>query len=172
MIDAGGTSPLYGYLKENDAKALTYTTDPLDSAIEVTGHPVVHIWLTSSAPDVDIFAYLEDVRADGSVHYVTEGKLRASHRALADPPYNRFGLPYHRGFKEDVRPVVPGEVFELSFDLYPTSIVFQKGNRIRLTIAGADRDTYDTPVVSPAPTIEILRGGPHASYVALPIIPQ
>ena len=169
--DEGGRSPLYGYLKGNDAKGLTYTTEPLAVATEVTGHPVLHLWLTSSAPDVDILAYLEEVTADGTSHYVTEGQLRASHRALAAPPYDRMGLPYHRSFKEDIRPVVPGQIFQLAFDLQPTSILFQKGSRIRLTITGADKDSFDTPIATPTPTIEVLRGGAHASYVSLPIIP-
>ncbi len=149
---------------------MTYTTEPLASAIEVTGHPVAHVWLTSSAPDVDTFVYLEEVQADGSVHYVTEGQIRASHRALADPPYDRMGLPYHRSFKEDVRPLAAGEIVELAFDLQPTSILFPKGSCIRITITGADRDNFDTPITWPAPTIGILHGGTHASYVVLPII--
>jgi putative CocE/NonD family hydrolase len=163
-------NPLYPYLRENDTKGLTYTIEPLESATEVTGHPVAHLWLTSSVPDVDIFVYLVEMRADGSLHYVTEGQLRASHRGLADPPYDRMGLPYHRSYKEDVRPVAAGEVFELMFDLPPTSILFQKGSRIRVTITGADRDSFDTPITRPAPTFQVLHGGTHTSHIVLPII--
>jgi putative CocE/NonD family hydrolase len=170
MVIDEGKNPLYANLRENDEKGLTFTTEPLASATEVTGHPVAHLWLTSSAPDVDIFVYLVEARADGSLHYITEGQLRASHRALADPPYDRMGLPYHRSFKEDVRPIAAGEIVELAFDLQPTSILFQKGSRIRITITGADRDNFDTPIAWPAPTIEVLHGGTHASYVELPVI--
>ena len=33
--------------------------------------------------------------AGGRPTYVTEGALRASHRAAAEPPYDNLGLPYH-----------------------------------------------------------------------------
>jgi uncharacterized protein len=173
LTGAGGLGgEPYPHMRENDAKGLTYTTQPLTAATEVTGHPVVHLWLTSSAPDVDVFAYLEEVLPDGTSQYVTEGQLRASHRALATAPYDHLGLPYHRSFAGDSRPLTPGEVTELVFDLQPTSILFHAGDRIRLTITGADKDTYDTPIQSPTPTISVVRGGSDASYVELPIIPQ
>ena len=128
--------------------------------------------VTSSAADVDIFAYLEEVLPDGTSQYVTEGQLRASHRSLATAPYDRLGLPYHRGFAADMRPLTRGEMTELVFDLQPTSILFHGGNRFRLTITGADKDTFDTPIQSPSPVIAIARGGSNASYLELPIIPQ
>lgn len=172
MVDAGDHAPLYPDLAANDAKGLTYTTELLEAATEVTGHPVVHLWLTSSAPDVDIFAYLEEVLPDGHSRYVTEGMLRASHRALTKPPFDRMGLPYHRSYKEDIRPLAPGRVFEMVFEMEPTSVLFRPGSRIRVTITGADKDSFDTPIVSPAPVIEVLRGGVNASYITLPIIPH
>jgi hypothetical protein len=162
----------YLHMRDNDEKGLTYTSPALPSATEVTGHPIVHLWLTSSAADVDVFAYLEEVLPDGTSQYVTEGQLRASHRALARAPYDRLGLPYHRSFAADSRALAPDELTELVFDLHPTSILFHAGNRIRLTITGADKDTFDTPIQSPPPTIFVSRGGAAASYVELPIIPQ
>ena len=162
----------YLHMRDNDNKGLTYTTLPLPSATEVTGHPIVHLWMTSSAADVDLFAYIEEVLPDGTSEYVTEGQLRASHRAVAPAPYDRLGLPYHRSFAADSRPMVPDQMTELVFDLQPTSILFHAGNRVRLTITGADKDTFDTPIQSPPPTLSVSRGGAAASYIELPIIPQ
>jgi predicted acyl esterase len=45
----------------NDQKGLTYNTPPLDKLLEVTGFPVTHIWVSSTAKDGDFFVYLEDV---------------------------------------------------------------------------------------------------------------
>jgi hypothetical protein len=98
--------------------------------------------------------------------------LRGSHRALAKAPFDNIGLPYHRSLAKDVRPLVPGKVAEFLFDLQPTSILFHAGDRIRITLTGADRDTFDTPTQSPAPTIWVERGGANASYIELPVIPQ
>jgi putative CocE/NonD family hydrolase len=161
----------FGYpdLAGNDAKGLTYTTAPLKAEVEVTGHPVVRIWASAAAPDVDVFAYLEEVEPSGVSHYVTEGVLRASHRAVAEPPYDNLGLPYHRSYEADVAAPAPGEPFELRFDLEPTSTVFDKGNRIRLTIACADKDNAATPVLSPAPEITVYRDKLRPSSITLPV---
>ena len=53
------------------------------SRLEIAGHPVVSLWLASSEPDAAVFAYLSEVEADGTSRYVTEGVLRAIHRAEA-----------------------------------------------------------------------------------------
>ena len=97
-----------------------------------------------------------------------DGRLRASHRALYDPPYNNLGLPWHRGNEEDMLPLVPGEPAELVFDLYPISYIFKAGHRIRLVITFAE--PIRTPKVSPAPEVTIYRNSVHPSYITLPII--
>ena len=155
----------------NDEKGLTYTSAPLTGEVEVTGHPVVHLWVTSSAKDGDFFVYLEDISAGGFSKYITEGTLRASHRALSTAPYDNLGLPYHRSNAADVADL-PDQPVELVLDLIPTSYVFAAGHRIRVTITCADKDTALTPQMNPAPTIHLYRDANHASYIVLPIIPN
>jgi putative CocE/NonD family hydrolase len=159
----------YPDLAPNDAKGLTYTSDPLAADTEVTGHPLAHLWVTSSAKDADFFVYLEEVQTDNHSVYVTEGALRASHRAVSTAPYDNVGAPYHRSFAADVADL-PGQPVELAFDLHPTSKIFKAGNRIRITVTGADKDSYQTPVQSPAPKLTLCRDSTHASYVDLPLI--
>ena len=166
----GGKEFNYPDMTSKDEKGLTYTTAPLDTNLEMTGHPVIHLWVTSSAKDGDFFAYLEDVDARGFSHYVTEGTLRASHRAVHSPPYKYLGLPYHRSYAADAKEL-PGEPVELVFDLQPSSILFHRGNRIRVTITCADKDNTLSPEVSPAPKVQIHRGKQLASHIVLPIIP-
>ncbi|PYQ59662.1 MAG: hypothetical protein DMF53_18430 [Acidobacteria bacterium] len=158
-------------LSAHDAKALTYTTPPLTAAVEVTGYPVVHLWVSSSAPDADVFVYLEEVDAKGSSRYVTEGMLRASDRATADPGYDTAGLPYHRGTKADRADLTPGQPVELVFDLYPTSTLFAAGHRIRVTVTGADKANAVTPERNPPPKLTVYREAGRASYIELPVIP-
>jgi uncharacterized protein len=155
----------------NDAKGLTYTTAPLNRAVQITGHPVVHLWVTSTADDGDFFAYLEEVDQNGYSHYLTEGVLRASHRKLDPPPFSYMNLPYHRSYAEDVAPLPAGQPVELIFDLHPTSNIFDAGHRIRLTVTCADQTSFDTPVLSPAPRVSIHRNNRFASSVRLPVIP-
>jgi putative CocE/NonD family hydrolase len=169
---AVGGMAAYGDMTANDERSLTYTTDALTESIEITGHPIVHLWVSSTAADGDFFVYLSEVDEDGYAHYITDGALRASHRALNDAPYNYMGLPYHRSYREDMQPLPADEPVELVFDLLPTSNIFDAGNRIRITIMGADVDTFATPQLDPAPTISIYRNAEHSSYIDLPVIPE
>jgi uncharacterized protein len=160
----------YPDLRTRDAKALTYTTPPLAADAEVTGHPVMHLWLATAAPDLDVFAYLEEVDSQGKAVYITEGDLRASHRKLSQAPFNTFGLPYQSHYQADQQPVPAGEPIELTFSLLPTSYQFRPGNRIRITVAFADAGNFDTPVLDPAPTVQLLRDTGHPSFVELPLM--
>jgi uncharacterized protein len=154
----------------NEEKGLTYTTAPLDMPLEITGHPVLHLWITSRATDGDFFVYLTDVTKAGISQYITEGKLRASQRAISAAPYDYLGLPFHRSYEADVAELT-GEPVELVFDLLPTSYIFGAGHRLRITITGADIDNYSTPVLDPPPTVSVYRDAEHASYIELPVIP-
>jgi putative CocE/NonD family hydrolase len=160
----------YPNMRANDEKALTYTTPPLETNVEVTGHPVVHLWLATDAPDLDVFVYLEEVDGKGNSTYITEGNLRASHRAQSVAPYDNLGLPHHRHYESDLEPIPAGEPFELIFDLLSTSYLFQAGNRIRITIAFADADNFDTPVLDPPPTLKLLRNTSYPTYIELPVV--
>jgi len=159
----------YPNMQTNDQKALTYTTRPLEADTEVTGHPVVHLWFVTDAPDLDLFVYLEVVDGSRST-YLTEGNLRASHRTLSEAPFNNLGLPYRRHYKSDLAPIPAGKPVELVFNLLPTSYLFRAGNRIRITVTCADADNFETPALDPAPKIHLLRDAAHASFVELPII--
>ena len=160
----------YPDMQANDQRTLTYTTLPLEADAEVAGHPLVHLWLTADAPDLDAFVYLEEVDGSGKSIYITEGILRTSHRKLSRPPYNNLGLPFHSHYQSDLQPLPPGQPAELVFSLLSTSYRFPKGSRIRVSVAFADADNFETPVLDPAPKLQVLRDQEHASFVKLPIV--
>ncbi len=160
----------YPDLRVHDSKALTYTTPPLVSGLEVTGHPVIHLWLTTAAPDLDVFAYLEEIDRNGRSIYITEGILRASHRKLGQAPFHILGLPYQTHFKTDQEAIPTDTPIELVFALLPTSYQFHAGNHIRITVAFADAGNFDTPILDPAPVVHLLHDGDHPSFVELPVI--
>ena len=70
---------------------------------------------------------------------------------------------------QPLEPLPAGEPTELLMDLYPTATVFNAGNRLRLTVMGADRDNaeevYDVP-----PTVRIYRTDEYPSTIMLPIV--
>ena len=74
---------------EEDAKLLTYTSEPLENAMRITGTPVLSLHLSSTHPDGALHVYLEDVAPDGRVTYLTEGVLRLIHGVS-----NQAALPY------------------------------------------------------------------------------
>ena len=160
----------YPDLAPNDAKGFTFSTAPLASPVEVVGHPIIHLWVTSSSRDFDAMAYLEDIDSTGRSTYVTEGVLRASHRKLAPAPFENFGLPWPRSYQDDVAPL-PNEPAELVFDLFPTAKRFKAGHRIRVTVQGADRNTHMAVHPNPPPKVSIYRDQAHPSRIVLPVVP-
>ncbi len=157
---------------EQDRKLKVYTSAPLEEAMEVTGHPLVRLFVSSSASDGGFFVYLEDLDERGRIVHVTEGLLRAAQRKLSvDPPPYRSVSPYRTHKRADAAPLVPGEVVELVIDLLPTSYLFARGHRIRVAIAGADRDHFAIFPELP-PTVEIHRTPALPSALALPVVPR
>ncbi len=158
----------YEDLAGNDAKGVSFTSPPLGEDREVIGHPVVVLWIESTATDGDFFVYLEEVEPNGFSRYVTEGCLRASHRATHEPPYQYFGLPWHRSHAGDVEPLEPNTPSRLEIDLHPTAWLFDEGHRIRVTFTCADADNCETPVPDPRPTVTFHTGAQRAGFVELP----
>jgi putative CocE/NonD family hydrolase len=159
----------YADWSERQATLAGFTSAPIEQAIEIAGHPVVSLWLASSEPDAAVFVYLSEVEADGTVRYVTEGLLRAIHRAEAPAPENyRTSWPWRSFARKHARPMPAGEPQLLRFALLPTAWRFAAGSRLRLSIAGADADHFaQTPHGRP-PTLTLLNGGERASLLELP----
>ncbi len=157
--------------QEQDKKLMLYTTDPLHENLEVTGHPVATVYLSANATDTTLFVYLEDVTPDGQVHYVTEGELRALHRAWqhVDPITPTFSIPSRTFRREDASPLIPNHIAQLTFDLLPVSYQFKKGHRIRIALAGADDDHFQL-LDGPPPTWKIQHTLNHPSHIQLPVI--
>lgn len=137
---------------EIDKRTTLYEGEVLQSDVDIIGHPVVELWITANRPNVDVFVYLEDVDEKGRAFYVTEGQLRASwHREteLAETlgvDYTvRPELPWHGYTKafEDKDPLESGDPILMRFDLMPIAWHFAKGHRIRISIAGMDKENFE-----------------------------
>jgi len=168
LINVKQVNIAYPDRNEQDVKLLVYQTEPIGRDMEVTGHPLVTLYIRSQSDDVQIFVYLEDVTPNGKILYVTEGQFRAIHRKISpEQPANHLPIPNHTYRREDALPLVPGEAAELIFDLLPVSYLFRSGHSIRLAIAGADRENFANLPIEP-PQIEILWGPKHPSCIQLP----
>lgn len=151
--------------RERDRRLLTYDSAPIARALEVTGFPVVVLFVSwDDDDDGRVFAYLEDVAPDGRVAYVTEGQLRALHRRVQGE--RAIGeRPAHSFRRADAMPVAAGEVAELAFEMQPISWLFERGHRVRVAIAGGDADHFAR---SSAATMRVRWGAGCPSRIELP----
>jgi len=168
----GGMGPArYPDRRRADERLLTYTSAPLTTATEVTGHPLVTLTVDTDAPDAALIVYLEDVNPDSTVHHVTEGSIRLTHRQVdSSPPYHQLGV-WRTGNRTDLLPVTPGEPMEITLDLLPTSWLFGSGHCVRLAIAGADKDNLaPVPEQGPPPLLRFHSGPSFRAFVDLPVM--
>lgn len=164
------TPHTYPDRNKRDSLLLVYDSEPLAEDMEVTGHALVDIFISSSTTDAQVFVYLEDIDENGKVQYVTEGELRALHRKVSNDkaPYKQVG-PYHSFLREDGQPLVPGEVAEMQFSMLPISYLFKKGHRVRIAIAGADADQFRN-MTNDEPQYTVHRSFAYPSRVELPVV--
>ena len=153
-----------------DARMLTYTSAPAPRNLQITGSPVVSLYVSSTESDGAFLVYLEDVSPDGKSTYITEGGLRAIDRKISTNPDVPQLTPYHSFAMADAMPLAPGQLAHLSFELLPTSVLIRKGHRIRVAIAGADRDNLERIPADGTPTMTIARDRVHSSYISIPFI--
>lgn len=157
----------------NPAIAQGYATRPMDRAMWLSGFSVANLTVSSDAPDVAIFGYLEDVAPDGSATLIAHGRLQASHRKLGKAPYDNLGLPWHSDLRADAQPLAPGKPAPLTFDLSPTSRIIPAGHRLRFSITGADQRQRNLASLKqdPPPTITLRLGGQSASFLDVTLVP-
>src|SRR5262249_46608815 len=124
---------------------VTFLTEPMREATEVTGPVAARLAISSSTEDADIFLVLrvfapdmKEVVFQGALTPHTpigQGWLRASHRKLDKTLALPF-RPYHT--HDEKQPLKPGQVYDLDIEIVPTSIVVPKGYRVGLSVRGRD----------------------------------
>jgi putative CocE/NonD family hydrolase len=128
------------------ARVNTFTSEPMDTDREFTGHGVLTLHASTDQTDMDVFVKVSLVSADpdaGLPIKVTQGWLRASHRA-EDSELTSDMRPFHR--HAEVQPLTPGEIYELRVELLPMSFLARRGDRIRLEVTNQDSLITDAPM--------------------------
>ncbi|MBI4279549.1 MAG: CocE/NonD family hydrolase [Armatimonadetes bacterium] len=153
------------------ADVLVFSTPPLEEDIEVTGAVVVTLWAASTAPDTDFTAKLIDVYPP-SVDYPEGYELNIGDSIIR---------ARYRRSREEPELLEPGVPYEFTITLYPTSVVFQKGHRIRLHVSSSNFPRFDVNPNTGGPlgvdrvtqraVQSIFHDAARASHVILPIIP-
>ncbi len=181
IIEHGIPQPVRGLL--------TFTSEPLEHDIEVTGPISLVLYVASDQTDTEFFVKISEQQAVPRVkevvmdvvardvpppsRMVTRGWLKASHREL-DADRNTLLRPYHTHANPD--PIEPGKIIRYDIEIWPTSYVFHKGNRIRIEIANGDSMIADGPFHHyyghKVGCDLIYHDANHPSHVVLPIIPK
>jgi hypothetical protein len=149
---------------------LVFQTPPLAADIEVTGRLIVKLWAASNGPDTYFTAKLVDVYPpnkdfpSGVDLNIADSIVRARYgKSLAKAEFLK-----------------PGQPEEFTIEMYPTSLVFQRGHRIRVDISSSNFPRFDVNPNTGEPLNDNRRwriaensvyfGGSHASQIVLPVI--
>ena len=141
-------------LRPDDAVVPTFTSDPLESDLDVLGRAIVVLAWESPVSVATAVVRLQDVAPDGTPFQVSAGILNLTHRLSHEHP----------------EPLQPGAVHEVHIALRGTAHRFAAGHRIRLSVASAM-----WPVVWPSPEAAEYRlhlGGPIQARLVLPTVPS
>lgn len=155
--------------------SLKYLTAPLPEDTEVTGPIALTLFASIDAEDTNWIVTLKDVSPEGSETQLTQGWLKASHRAI-DESRSKPWEPFHPHLNPS--PIKPNEIFEYKIGIQPTSNVFKSGHRIKLEIASSDykgaymhMETHFYHLPSSKTTLhKIYHDKEHRSYLLLPFV--
>jgi putative CocE/NonD family hydrolase len=127
-----------------------YTTSPFGSPRTLAGPMSATVYATSTRPETEWVAEVEEVAPDGTSYPLTSGALLGSFRALdSRRSWSENGLtlmPYHPYTSTSQQPVPTGQVVEYQIEIFPTLVTIAKGDRLRVTLS-----TADTPHLTPTP---------------------
>ncbi len=147
---------------EGRSDMLVFTSAPLDKPMEVTGKVRLKLYASVDATDTQFIARFCDVYPDGKSYNICEGALRASLRESL----SKMSL------------LKPGKPYMFDIDLWSTSIIFNKGHRLRVQVASTSNPGYasfpgdGSPNPPPAPkpmTINVYVDTTHPSNIVLPV---
>ncbi len=168
--DLHGCEPPFGPLEQRE-DVLSFTTDPLEADMEVTGPVEACLHLSSDAPDTDLFVMLQDLVPPSEAWpygyrlNIADGIMRVRYRAGMDRP----------------RLLRAHEIVEVRFPLYPTSNLFVAGHRIQVLVSSSSFPRFDVNPNTGEPlgrhthsrvaNNTIHHSAEHPSCIMLPLVP-
>lgn len=112
---------------EKQENVKTFTSKVLPAPVEWTGKVRAELFVSSSAKDTDFIVRVSDVYPDGRSVLVMDYIRRAR---------------YRDGYGKEVF-MEPAKVYAVNFDVGWTSLIFNKGHRIRVTVASTGAPFYE-----------------------------
>ena len=134
----------------DDARSLSFDTEPLEQALEILGEPELALDIRSDQPQALLAVRLCDVAPDGSSLRISYGLLNLSHRDSEEHP----------------EPLVPGRSYRVKIRLCGIACNIPAGHRVRIAVS-----TSYWPIAWPSPvaaTVMLVTG---SSVLHLPVRP-
>jgi len=112
---------------EKQAEVRTFTSEVLTEPVEWTGKVKADLYFSSTAKDTDVIVRVSDVYPDGRSILLMDTIRR---------------LRYREGYEKEV-PLEPGKVTKVVFDVGWISQIFNRGHRLRITVASTGANFYE-----------------------------
>jgi len=149
---------------------LSWETLPEEHAVTLAGPLLLHLEASSSATDVDWIVKVSDVAPDSTRRDLTQGWLRASHRAV-DPARSRPHVPYHA--HTAAQPLTPGQRTTFEIAIVPTAHRCEAGHRLRVAVTSDDTRGFAMQHLSHYPLGSPARNRIYStSRLTIPVIPE
>ena len=150
---------------ESQSDVRTWSTAPLNEPLEITGTISASVWVATDVPDADFILRVSDVYPDGRSMLIMDYPLRAR---------------YREGFEKQIF-LKPNEPTQLRWRIGDTSIILNKGHRLRVTLSCSGAPLYEPNPQNGAPqtlgwlknsratTHRILHDADHPSFLEIPL---
>jgi putative CocE/NonD family hydrolase len=150
-----------GIALQNDVEArddvLVYTSEPLERDVEITGPIGAVLYVGTDAASTDFTVKLVDVHSDGRAYNISDGILRRAYERRSEPT-------------------------EIAVELWPSSMLFRRGHRIRVEVSSSNYPHYDrnpntgghipTERTTVTARQSVHHGAANPSRIILPVIPR
>lgn len=163
----------------SEQQALVFESEPMAEDYFINGPITADLWISSTVSEAVVSVRIEEVSRQRSFP-ITDGQLLASGRAV-DESRSRFLQgemiqPYHYFTEEKSQPLVPGEIVKMAVEVFPTSAIIRKGNRLRVSISPSNQAqamlNYPRQDAATGGVTTLHLSPAHPSSVVLPIVPN
>ena len=170
---------------------LSFISEPVAEDMVYAGYGKLHLWVSSTSEDMDLFVSLRIVDERGrEMNYtgpttmnlpakrypLAKGWLKVSHRKKDEARSTAYTVK-HTHLRADHAPLRAGEIVPVEIEIIPTTALIRKGHRIRLDVQPFDgfdhgtRHAYDAGNHDGASNT-VYTGPDHPSWLQLSIVPN
>ncbi len=162
--DVGGSGSMYAMMGQSQNR-LIYATPTFTDTVHISGTPRVTLRIASSAPAANLSVWLVMLPYD-SARVGSQSHAGLVTRGWADPQnYRSLTKGGNYDSKRPGEKLVPGNFYDLTFDLQPDDEFVPAGKRLAVMIMSSDREFTLWPKAGTELTVDLA----HSSF-SVPIV--